>query len=102
MTALPDGSFLRQIWIVDLKVIWQAKNIFGGLQISGGFLADFDQFCMGLFLSDGSGGFWRFWICISKNQLISHFFLHFLEFIICQEIKIIFLQIILRKKKISF
>jgi hypothetical protein len=60
---LPDGGFLRQIWTIlaDLKVIWQAKNISGGLSISGGFLADFDQFCMGLFLSDESGGFWRFW-----------------------------------------
>jgi hypothetical protein len=60
---LPDGGFLRQIWTIlaDLKVIWRAKNISGGLPISGGFLADFDQFCMGLFLSDGPGGFWRFW-----------------------------------------
>jgi hypothetical protein len=48
--------FSRQIWkiLADLKVIWQAKNISGGLPISGGF----DQFCLGLFLS---GGFWRFW-----------------------------------------
>jgi hypothetical protein len=53
---LPDGGFLRQIWTIlaDLKVIWRAKNISGGLPISGGF----DQFCMVLFLS---GGFWRFW-----------------------------------------
>jgi hypothetical protein len=41
-TALPDGGFLRQICIilVDLKVVWQAKNISGGLPISAGFLAD--------------------------------------------------------------
>jgi hypothetical protein len=40
---LPDGGFLRQIWTIlaDLKVIWRAKNISGGLPISGGFLADF-------------------------------------------------------------
>jgi hypothetical protein len=63
LTALPDGGFLCQIWTIlaDLKVIWRAKNISDGLPIYGGFLADFDQFCMGLFLSDGSGGFWRFW-----------------------------------------
>jgi hypothetical protein len=41
-TALPDGGFLRQICkiLADLKVVWQAKNISGGLPISGGFLAD--------------------------------------------------------------
>jgi hypothetical protein len=31
VSALPDGSFLRQIWttLADLKVVWQAKNISG-------------------------------------------------------------------------
>jgi hypothetical protein len=55
-TALPDGGFLRQICKIraDLKVIWQAKNISGGLPISGGF----DQFFLGWFFS---GGFWQFW-----------------------------------------
>jgi hypothetical protein len=55
-TALPDGGFLRQICkiLADLKVVWQVKNISGGLPISGGF----DQFCMVLVLF---GGFWRFW-----------------------------------------
>jgi hypothetical protein len=50
-----NTSFLCQICkiLADLKVVWWAKNISGGLPISGGF----DQFCMGLFLS---GGFWRF------------------------------------------
>jgi hypothetical protein len=40
--ALPDGDFLRQIWKIlsDFKVVWRAKNISGGLPISGGFLAD--------------------------------------------------------------
>jgi hypothetical protein len=44
--ALPDGGFLRQIWkiLADLKVVWQAKNISGGLPISGGFLADLINF----------------------------------------------------------
>jgi hypothetical protein len=43
---LLDGGFLRQIWkiLADLKVIWQAKNISGGLPISGGFLADLTNF----------------------------------------------------------
>jgi hypothetical protein len=41
-SALPDGGFLRQICkiLADLKVVWRAKNISGGLPISGGFLAD--------------------------------------------------------------
>jgi hypothetical protein len=43
---LPDGGFLRQIWTIlaDLKVVWRAKNILGGLPISGGFLADLNNF----------------------------------------------------------
>jgi hypothetical protein len=43
---LPDGGFLRQIWTIlaDLKVVWRAKNISGGLLISGGFLADLTNF----------------------------------------------------------
>jgi hypothetical protein len=76
-TALPDGGFLRQICkiMADLKVIWRAKNISGGLPISGGFLADLTNFvwvcfCLGD-LAD-SGGFGAF---ISKKQLASHFFL---------------------------
>jgi hypothetical protein len=39
---LPDSGFLRQISkiLADLKIVWQAKNISGGLPTSGGFLAD--------------------------------------------------------------
>jgi hypothetical protein len=50
---LPDGGFLRQIWkiLADLKVIWRAKNISGGLPISGGLVC----FCL-VDLAD-SGGF---------------------------------------------
>jgi hypothetical protein len=61
-TALPDDGFLRQIWkiLADLKVVWRAKKILAVsqfLRVSSGF----DQFCMVLFLSGGSDGFWRFW-----------------------------------------
>jgi hypothetical protein len=43
---LPDGGLIRQICkiLADLKVIWQAKNISGGLPISGGFLAVLTNF----------------------------------------------------------
>jgi hypothetical protein len=104
VSALPDGGFLRQIWkiLADLKVIWQAKNISGWLLISGRFLADFTNFAWVCFcLADraDSGGFG---VSISKKQLFSHFFLHFLGFIICQLIKRFFFQIILGKKIISF
>jgi hypothetical protein len=73
---LPDGGFLRQICkiLADLKVIWRAKNISGGLPISGGFLADLTNFVWVCFcLADlaDSGGFGAF---ISKKQLASHFF----------------------------
>jgi hypothetical protein len=54
-TALTDGGFLRQISkiLADLKVVWQAKNISGGLSISGGFLADLTNSAQAFF----SGGF---------------------------------------------
>jgi hypothetical protein len=50
---LPDGGFLRQIWTIlaDLKVVLRAKNISGGLPISGGFLADLTNFVCCFFLS---------------------------------------------------
>jgi hypothetical protein len=75
---LPDGGFLRQICkiLVDLKVVWRAKNISGGLPISGGFLVDLTNFVWVYFcLADlaDSGGFGA---CISKKQLASHFFLY--------------------------
>jgi hypothetical protein len=60
--AFPDGGFLRQIWkiLADLKVVWRAKNISGGLPISGGFLADLTNLALVCFclvdLAD-SGGF---------------------------------------------
>jgi hypothetical protein len=74
--ALPDGGFLRQIWkiLADLKVVWRAKNISGGLQISGGFLADLTNFawvCFCLAVLADSGGFE---VLIIKNLLFSHFF----------------------------
>jgi hypothetical protein len=52
--ALPNRGFLCQISkiLADLKVVWQAKYISGGLSISGGF----DQFCTDSFLSGRSGG----------------------------------------------
>jgi hypothetical protein len=75
---LPDGGFLRQICkiLADLKVVWRAKNISGGLPISGGFLADLTNLawvCLSLADLADSGGFG---VSISKNQLVSHFFLH--------------------------
>jgi hypothetical protein len=72
-SALPDGGFLRQICkiLADLKVIWRAKNISGGLPISGGFLADLTHFVWVCFCLADSGGFGAF---ISKKQLDSHFF----------------------------
>jgi hypothetical protein len=77
--ALPDGGFLCQICkiLADLKVIWRAKNISGGLPISGGFLADmtnFVWFCLCLADLADSVGFGAF---ISKKQLASHFFFTF-------------------------
>jgi hypothetical protein len=58
-TALPDGGFLRQSWkiLADLKVVWQAKNISGGLPISGGFLVDLTNFAWVCFCLADSGGF---------------------------------------------
>jgi hypothetical protein len=75
---LPDGGFLRQICriLANLKVVWRAKNIYGRLPISGGFLADLTNFVWVYFcLADlaDSGGFGAF---ISKKQLASHFYLH--------------------------
>jgi hypothetical protein len=63
VARLPDGGFVRQILtiMVNLNVVWQAKNIYGGLQISGGFPADFINSAQACFLSGGSRGFWRFW-----------------------------------------
>jgi hypothetical protein len=71
--ALPDDGFLRQICkiLADLKVISRAKNISGGLPISGGFLEDLTNFV---------------WVCfclvdlvgleplLAKNNLILTFF----------------------------
>jgi hypothetical protein len=73
--ALPDGGFLRQICKIleDLKVVWGAKNISGGLPISGGLLADLTNFAWVCFCLADSGGFG---VSISKKQLVSHFFFH--------------------------
>jgi hypothetical protein len=74
-TALPDGGFLRQIWIIlaDLKVVWRVKNISGRLSISGGFLTDLTNlawvcFCL-VELADAGG----FGVLISKIQLFLTF-----------------------------
>jgi hypothetical protein len=74
-SAWPDGGFLRQICkiLADLKVVWRAKNISGGLLISGGFLADLTNFAWVCFCLADSGGFG---VSISKKQLVSHFFMH--------------------------
>jgi cystathionine beta-lyase family protein involved in aluminum resistance len=71
---LPDGGFLRQIWTIlaDLKVVWRAKNISGGLPISGGFLADLTNFVWLCFCLVDSGGFG---VSISKKQLFFSLFL---------------------------
>jgi hypothetical protein len=87
-----DNSGGFESHLAGKKYFWRAPNFW---RILNNFARVY--FCL-TDLADSGG----FGICISKNQLISHFFLHFLEFIICQEIKIIFLQIILWKKKISF
>jgi hypothetical protein len=70
---LPDGGFLRQIWTIlaDLKVIWRAKNISGGLLISGGFLADLTNFVWFCFYLAVSGGFG---VSICKKQLFFSLF----------------------------
>jgi hypothetical protein len=75
-SELPDGGFLRQICkiLADLKVIWQAKNIFAGLPISDGFLADLINFfwvcfCLADLADSGSFG-----VSMSKKQLVSHLF----------------------------
>jgi hypothetical protein len=72
--VLPDGGFLRQIWTIlaDLKVVWQAKSISGGLPISGGFLADLTNFVCLCFCLVDSGGFG---VSISKKQLFFSLFL---------------------------
>jgi hypothetical protein len=72
---LPDGGFLRQIWkiLADLKVVWQEKNISGGLPISGRFLADLTNFAWVCFCLADSGGFG---VSVSKKKLFSHFFFH--------------------------
>jgi hypothetical protein len=52
-----------------LKVVWRAKNISGGLPISGGFLAYLTNFAWDCFcLADlaDSGGFG---VSVSKKQL---------------------------------
>jgi hypothetical protein len=62
VTALPDGGFLRQIWTIlaDLKVVWRAQNISGGLPISGGFLADLTNSVEVYFCLADLAEFWRF------------------------------------------
>jgi hypothetical protein len=57
--ALPDGGFHRQICkiLADLKVVWRVKNIFGGLPISGGFLAHVINFARFWFFLADFGGF---------------------------------------------
>jgi hypothetical protein len=71
---LPDGGFLRQIWTIlaDWKVVWRAKNISGGLPISGGFLADLTNFVLFCIWLADSGGFG---VSISKKQLFFSLFL---------------------------
>jgi hypothetical protein len=43
--------------MADLKVVWRAKNISGGLPISGGFLADLTNFVLFCIWLADSGGF---------------------------------------------
>jgi hypothetical protein len=64
--ALPDGGFLRQICKIleDLKVVWGAKNISGGLPISGGLLADLTNFA---------------WVCFCHRHLVKMSILKVLE-----------------------
>jgi hypothetical protein len=71
-TALPDSGFLRQIWKIleDLKVVWQAKNISGGLPISGGFLVDLTSFAWFCFCRADSGGFG---VSVCKKNFFSLF-----------------------------
>jgi hypothetical protein len=56
--------------LADLKVVWQAKNISGGLPISGGFLADLTNFAWFCFCLADSGGLG---VSISKNTCFSLF-----------------------------
>jgi hypothetical protein len=61
-SALPDGGFQRQIWTIlaDLIVVWRAKNISGGLPISGGFLTDLTNSAQVYFCLSDLAEFWRF------------------------------------------
>jgi hypothetical protein len=43
--------------VADIKVVWQAKNISGGLPISGGFLEDLSDSAQAYFCLADSGGF---------------------------------------------
>jgi hypothetical protein len=55
-----------------LKVVWRAKNISGGLPISGGFLADLTNFVWLCICLADSGGFG---VSLSKKQLLFSRFL---------------------------
>jgi hypothetical protein len=78
---LPDGGFLRQICkiLADLKVIWWAKNISGGLPISGGFLADLPNFVWVCFCLADSVGFEAF---ISKKTTCFSLFFAYKKYLI--------------------
>jgi hypothetical protein len=58
-----------------LKVVWRAKNISGGLLISGGFPTDLTKSARALFCLADLAEFWRFW-CLNqqKNAFSSIFF----------------------------
>jgi hypothetical protein len=92
---LPDGGFLRQIWkiLADLKVVWQAKHISGGLPISGGFLADLTIFAWVCFGLADSGGFG---LSVSKTTTFVALFLPYKK----KLRKNIFMQNIFKKEKI--
>jgi hypothetical protein len=68
---LPDGGFLRQIStiLVDLKVVWRAKNISGGFPISGGFFADLTNSTPVYFCLADLAEFWRF-LSIYKQKAV--------------------------------
>jgi hypothetical protein len=83
-----------------LKVVWRAKNISGGLLISGGFPTDLTKSARALFCLADLAEFWRFWCLNQQKNAFSSIFLLFLVFFF-QLIKMSKLQNILKEETYS-